>query len=78
VKVEIGHGSGGKLTKELIEEVFLKHFGSPELCSLSDATYLEGFPKIAVTTDSFVVQPLFFPEGTSVNSLLPVHVTTWR
>ncbi len=62
-KVEIGHGSGGKLTRELIEEVFLKHFNFPELHTLQDATYLPGFQKIAVTTDSYVVRPLFFPGG---------------
>ena len=61
--VEIGHGSGGKLTKELIEEVFLKHFNFPELHTLQDATYLPGPSKIAVTTDSYVVRPLFFPGG---------------
>ena len=62
-RVEIGHGSGGKLTKELIEEVFLKHFNFPELHTLQDATYLPGLSKIAVTTDSYVVRPLFFPGG---------------
>ena len=62
-RVEIGHGSGGKLTKELIEEVFLKHFNTPELHTLQDATYLPGFERIAVTTDSYVVRPLFFPGG---------------
>ena len=61
--VEIGHGSGGKLTRELIEEVFLKHFNFPELHTLQDATYLPGLSKIAVTTDSYVVRPLFFPGG---------------
>ena len=62
-RVEIGHGSGGKLTRELIEEVFLKHFNFPELHTLQDATYLPGISKIAVTTDSYVVRPLFFPGG---------------
>ncbi|WP_457681642.1 hydrogenase expression/formation protein HypE [Thermovibrio sp.] len=62
-KVEIGHGSGGKLTKELIEEVFLKHFNSSSLHKLLDATVLDGFKRIAITTDSYVVQPLFFPGG---------------
>lgn len=62
-KVEIGHGSGGKLTRELINDFFLKHFNFPELHTLQDATYLSGFSKIAVTTDSYVVSPLFFPGG---------------
>jgi len=62
-KIEIGHGSGGKLTRELINEVFLKHFNFPELHTLQDATYLPGFSKVAVTTDSYVVSPLIFPGG---------------
>ncbi len=63
MKVEIGHGSGGRLTKELIEELFLKHFDFTELHTLLDATPLIGFEKIAITTDSYVVQPIFFPGG---------------
>ncbi|MEO2066150.1 MAG: hydrogenase expression/formation protein HypE [Desulfurobacteriaceae bacterium] len=62
-KVEIGHGSGGKLTKELVENLFLKYFSSPALHKLSDSTYAPGFDKLAITTDSYVVQPLFFPGG---------------
>ena len=62
-RVEIGHGSGGKLTKELIEELFLKHFNCPELQALADATPVEGFKRLALTTDSYVVKPLFFPGG---------------
>ncbi|WP_456436098.1 hydrogenase expression/formation protein HypE [Thermovibrio ammonificans] len=62
--VEIGHGSGGKLTRELIENLFLKYFGSPELHTLSDASYLNlGSSELAFTTDSFVVKPHFFPGG---------------
>ena len=41
MKVEIGHGSGGKLTRELIENLFLKYFSFPELKSLQDASYLQ-------------------------------------
>jgi hydrogenase expression/formation protein HypE len=62
-RIEIGHGSGGKLTQELIENLFLKHFDFEELKSLADAAYLAGSSKIAMTTDSFVVKPLFFPGG---------------
>ena len=62
-RIEIGHGSGGKLTRELIEGLFLKYFKSEELHSLRDASCLPGFQKIAMTTDSYVVQPLFFPGG---------------
>ncbi|WP_163327797.1 hydrogenase expression/formation protein HypE [Desulfurobacterium thermolithotrophum] len=64
MKVEIGHGSGGKLTRELIENLFLKYFSFPELTSLQDASYLEiNSRKIAMTTDSYVVRPYFFPGG---------------
>lgn len=64
MKVEIGHGSGGKLTRELIENLFLKYFSFPELRSLQDASYLQTETgKIAITTDSYVVSPCFFPGG---------------
>ena len=64
MKVEIGHGSGGKLTKELIDEIFLKHFDFEELKSLQDSTILPiSSSKIGITTDSYVVKPLFFPGG---------------
>ncbi|GAB6076843.1 hydrogenase expression/formation protein HypE [Desulfurobacterium crinifex] len=64
MKVEIGHGSGGKLTRELIENLFLKYFSFPELRSLQDASYLQTETgKIAITTDSYVVSPYFFPGG---------------
>ncbi|MEO2069556.1 MAG: hydrogenase expression/formation protein HypE [Desulfurobacteriaceae bacterium] len=64
MRIEIGHGSGGKLTRELIEELFLKHFSFPELTSLRDASYLKiNSNKIAMTTDSYVISPYFFPGG---------------
>ena len=63
-KITIGHGSGGRLTRELIEEIFLKHLHSDELKPLEDAAAVElQGRKIAVTTDSYVVSPLFFPGG---------------
>lgn len=61
-KIEIGHGSGGRLTKDLIEKLFLKYLNSEELKPLEDAAYLDlKHNKIAITTDSYVVRPLFFP-----------------
>jgi hydrogenase expression/formation protein HypE len=64
VRIELGHGSGGKLTRELIENLFLKYFRSSELACLGDASYLcLSVKDIAVTTDSYVVKPLFFPGG---------------
>lgn len=62
-KVLLGHGSGGKLTSQLIEKIFLPSFGTPSEI-LHDGAFLNvGNSKLAFTTDSFVVQPLFFPGG---------------
>ena len=62
--VLLGHGSGGGLSHELIEGVFVRYFANPLLLPLEDATVF-GFPqgRIAFTTDSYVVKPLFFPGG---------------
>ncbi|MBI5409151.1 MAG: hydrogenase expression/formation protein HypE [Nitrospirae bacterium] len=63
-KIEIGHGSGGRLTRDLIEKVFLKHLNSAELKPLEDAAYINFKTQhTAMTTDSYVVRPLFFPGG---------------
>lgn len=63
-KIEIGHGSGGKLTRDLIQKVFLKYFQSDELQPLEDAAYINlKNQSTAMTTDSYVVRPLFFPGG---------------
>ncbi len=63
-KIEIGHGSGGKLTRNLIEDIFLKYLNSAELTPLEDAAYIKMKSKsMAITTDSYVVRPLFFPGG---------------
>jgi hydrogenase expression/formation protein HypE len=64
VTVTMGHGSGGRLTKELVEEVFLSAFRNPELEELSDSAVLDSESgRIALTTDSYVVKPAFFPGG---------------
>ncbi|RJQ13500.1 MAG: hydrogenase expression/formation protein HypE [Nitrospiraceae bacterium] len=63
-KIEIGHGSGGRLTRDLIEKVFLKHLNPAELTPLEDAAYITlKKHDTAITTDSYVVRPLFFPGG---------------
>jgi hydrogenase expression/formation protein HypE len=62
--VLLAHGSGGTLSHELIEGVFLQHLDDPILLALEDAALLElpqGRPTL--TTDSYVVRPLFFPGG---------------
>ncbi|HPU00525.1 MAG: hydrogenase expression/formation protein HypE [Firmicutes bacterium] len=62
--VQLGHGDGGALTRELITRVFEPHLGNPMLGRQEDAA-LFSLPggKVALTTDSFVVKPLFFPGG---------------
>ncbi len=63
-KIEIGHGSGGKLTRDLIQKVFIKHLKAEELKPLDDAAYIDlKHNRTAMTTDSYVVRPLFFPGG---------------
>lgn len=59
----LGHGAGGKLSHQLIEEIFLKHFSNSALNQLSDASMLSTGKKTAFTTDSYVVDPIFFPGG---------------
>jgi hydrogenase expression/formation protein HypE len=60
----LGHGSGGKMMHDLIENVFIKHFENSILSEQTDAAIVQaGSEKIAFTTDSFVIDPLFFPGG---------------
>ncbi len=60
----LGHGSGGKMTHSLITELFCKHFDNPLLAQQSDSAILNvNNGKLAFTTDSYVVDPVFFPGG---------------
>lgn len=62
--IVLGHGSGGKLTAQLIENLFLPAFSNPLLDRLDDQAVLEvNGSRLAFTTDSFVVTPIFFPGG---------------
>jgi hydrogenase expression/formation protein HypE len=68
--VTLAHGSGGTLMHELIEETILRRIGNPVLNDLDDSAVVDGLAghvleggRLALTTDSFVVQPLFFPGG---------------
>jgi hydrogenase expression/formation protein HypE len=62
--IVMGHGSGGRLTAQLVRELFLPAFDNPALRKLDDQAVLEiGDSRVAFTTDSFVVTPLFFPGG---------------
>ena len=62
--IVMGHGGGGKLSNELVEHLFLPAFRNPTLENLGDAAVFElASGRLAMSTDSFVVQPLFFPGG---------------
>lgn len=60
----LDHGSGGLASQQLISDLFLKHLDNPTLRDLEDSAILENQPgNIAFTTDSYVVDPIFFPGG---------------
>ena len=62
--VQLAHGGGGRLMQELIQDVFVRAFHNPMLESLHDgATWVVEKGTLALTTDSYVVRPLFFPGG---------------
>ena len=63
MKITLSHGSGGKATSELIDQIFARHFSNPILNMMEDSAVVDGYGKIAITTDSFVVTPLFFKGG---------------
>jgi hydrogenase expression/formation protein HypE len=72
--VQMAHGGGGRKTAQLIERVFLPAFRSDALYQLGDGAILHvGNERLAFTTDTFVVQPPFFPGG-DIGSLA-VHGT---
>ena len=63
-RITLSHGSGGKATQTLIEAVFLEAFANPLLAPLEDGAVLSAHGgRLAFTTDSYVVSPLFFPGG---------------
>jgi hydrogenase expression/formation protein HypE len=63
-QILIGHGSGGKLSAQLVRDLFLPAFDNDYLRKLDDQAIFEaGGARLAFTTDSFVVTPLFFPGG---------------
>jgi hydrogenase expression/formation protein HypE len=63
----LAHGSGGKLSHDLVQLLFVRHFSNPALLPLDDSAVLEiagpAGVRLAFTTDSYVVSPLFFPGG---------------
>lgn len=88
--ITMAHGGGGKLTSQLIEQVFLKEFNNDILATMHDASVVEvNSNQIAVTTDSYIIKPVFFPGGDigklsicgTINDLLmsgalPKYITT--
>jgi hydrogenase expression/formation protein HypE len=73
--ISLAHGNGGRFMRELIEEMFARHLGNPQLDVEADAVPLDlqGAEEILFTTDGFTVQPLEFPGG-NIGSLA-VHGT---
>lgn len=67
--ITLAHGSGGKAMRDLIDDVFVSRFDNPILAELEDqatfdlASFLQQGDRLAFTTDSYVVDPLFFPGG---------------
>jgi hydrogenase expression/formation protein HypE len=62
-RILLGHGSGGKLSHDLIKGTFLKVLGNPILSKLDDSAVFDFNGRLAFTTDSYVVSPIFFPGG---------------
>ena len=72
--IVMGHGGGGKLSAELVEHLFLPAFANDTLASLGDSAQLDvNGARLAFSTDSYVVRPLFFPGGNI--GALAVHGT---
>ncbi len=59
----LAHGSGGKLSHELVQKKFLPYLANPALNKLDDSAVFEASGRLALTTDSYVVNPIFFPGG---------------
>ncbi len=64
-RIVMGHGSGGKMSHDLVSKLFLPHLGCPPLLAGNDAALVQVQPgaRLAISTDSHVVWPLFFPGG---------------
>lgn len=63
-RITLSHGSGGRMMHELIDELFMKELGNALLREKRDSAILKfGSKRVAFTTDSYVVDPIFFPGG---------------
>lgn len=88
--INLSHGSGGQETHKLIEDLFYKHYKNKILLQQNDSSIVEKIDgKIAISTDSFVVNPIFFPGGDigklsvcgtindlSMSGATPLYITT--
>lgn len=63
MKITLAHGSGGSQTSRLINEVFADSYGNDILAQMEDSAVVASSANIALTTDSFVVKPMFFKGG---------------
>lgn len=61
--ISLGHGSGGLMTRELLDRIIFKVFSNPYLDQKHDGSVIEVEGQVAVSTDSFVVSPIFFKGG---------------
>lgn len=62
--IVLAHGGGGRLMHQLVEQIFKKHFSNPELDLMHDGAIVPtNAGQLAITTDSYVVNPIFFPGG---------------
>ena len=62
-RILLAHGSGGKLMHDLITKSFISTLSNPILDKLDDSAVFELNGRLAFTTDSYVVSPIFFPGG---------------
>jgi hydrogenase expression/formation protein HypE len=62
-RILLAHGSGGKLSHELVEKKLLPFLSNPALNKLDDSAIFEASGRLAFTTDGYVVNPIFFPGG---------------
>ena len=62
-RILLTHGSGGRLAHDIIRNSFVSSLSNPVLAQLDDAAVIEPAGRLAFTTDSYVVQPIFFPGG---------------
>ena len=62
-RILLAHGSGGRLAHDIIRNSFVSSLSNPILTQLDDSAVIEPAGRLAFTTDSYVVQPIFFPGG---------------